>query len=76
MLLGACSENGTSEEARECDQAETLKLAILQHAVDAGVAGPCSPKEGGAVLPDFADECAEYEKLAQVCCDKSGKLCH
>jgi hypothetical protein len=76
MLLGACSQNGTSGETRECDQAETLRLAILDHAADAGVAGPCSPKEGGVVLSDFADECAEYEKLAQLCCQKSGKLCY
>jgi hypothetical protein len=73
--IQACS-NSSDSNPPECRDADNVKAEIVAHAVDAGVVGPCSPAEGGALLKEFADECANYKTLHDACCQKSSKFCN
>jgi hypothetical protein len=75
VALAACSDDGASD-ASACDQAEGLRQEILTQAYDAGVSGPCSPKDGGAVLAEFQAKCEKYEELLASCCASIPIRCH
>lgn len=76
LALSACSDDGASKDASACDQADALRQEILTQAYDAGVSGPCSPKDGGVVLPEFQAKCEKYEELLASCCASIPIRCH
>lgn len=75
LALSACSDDGASG-ASACAEADALEHEILAQAYDAGVSGPCSPKDGGVVLPEFQAKCEQYQKLSASCCARTPSRCH